>query len=301
MLKYLMSILAVLMLWQPIALADRDDGDRFRSNLTRINLTGIWIGDDGGRYYLRQVDLSIYWYGEQKLSNPMWANVFHGKLDGDEIKGRWADVPKGQMGNAGKLRLKIKANGNILVATKKTGGFGGSQWTREGYRPPTVRTPDKRVRAQQRVREDCVSFNPRTAKVARINGRYKIVDGQQWVFDFGDKKNEARRALSIVHHYGINQSCYVGRPNPSFEYLLVSGSAPRGGIAKEDCISFNPEIVQVKKVNGSWKIVDGNHWMFDFGNKMNEARTAFGVIRQHGFSRSCFVGRPNASLQYMRR
>lgn len=292
MVKYLISILAALLLWPAAVLADRYGGD----------LTGTWIGDDGGRYYLRQVDSNIYWYGEQKPTNPMWTNVFHGKLDGDKIKGRWADVPKGRMGNAGKLKLKIKYGGNILVATEKTGGFGGSQWTREGYRPPAARAPEKHVREYRRVnREDCVSFNPRTAEVKRIDGRYKIVDGRQWVFDFGGKKNEARRAMGIIRHYGINQSCFVGRPNPSLKYFLISGSAPRGAVAKEDCIAFNPDRIQVKKVNGSWKIVDGKHWIFDFGNKMDEARTAFGVIRQHNFNKSCYVGRPNPSLEYMRR
>lgn len=291
MVKFTFSLLAVLLLWPAIVLADRSE----------VNLTGTWIGDDGGRYYLRQVDSVLYWYGEQKPSNPMWTNVFYGKLDGDRIKGRWADVPKGRMGNAGKLRLKIKYNGNILVATEKTGGFGGSQWTREGYRLPAARVPEKRLRAQRRVSEDCVSFNPRRAEVARIDGRYKIVDGRHWVFDFGGKKHEARRALSIIRHYGINQSCYVGRPNPSLEYLLISGNAPRGAAAKEDCIAFNPDRIQVKKVNGSWKIVEGDHWIFDFGNKMSEARSAFGVIRQHNFNRSCYVGRPNPSLEYMRR
>ena len=33
----------------------------------------------------------------------------------------------------GDLHLAIKQGGNILVAIKKTGGFGGSRWTRVGY------------------------------------------------------------------------------------------------------------------------------------------------------------------------
>ncbi|MES0372406.1 MAG: hypothetical protein ABUK11_09025 [Mariprofundaceae bacterium] len=296
MVKYLISILVALMLWPAAVLADRDGGDRFRGNLT-----GTWIGDDGGRYYLRQVGSTLYWYGEKKPSNPMWANVFHGKLDDGNVKGRWADVPKGRTASSGKLRLKIKNNGNRLVAIEKTGGFGGSQWTREGYRPPAARAPEKRARAQRSVSEDCVNFNPRRAAVTKIDGRYKIVDGNHWVFDFGGKKNEARRAMGIIRHYDINQSCYVGRPNPSLKYLLISGASPMGTVAKEDCVAFNPDRIQVKKVSGSWKIVQGNHWIFDFGSKADEARTAFDVIRNHRFSKSCFVGRPHPSFEYMRR
>jgi hypothetical protein len=136
--------------------------------------------------------------------------------------------------------------------------------------------------------------------VAFINGAYKIVDGSHWMFDFGNKKNEADKALQIIKHYRMNQICYVGRPNPSFTYLLISGKAPTGSFPGEDCVSFNPDTTEVKLINGSWKIVDGSHWMFDFGNKESEARQALSIIKKYQFRYSCFVGRPKASFQYLR-
>ncbi|NTV98325.1 MAG: hypothetical protein HGA70_04095, partial [Chlorobiaceae bacterium] len=51
----------------------------------------------------------------------------------------------------------------------------------------------------------------------------------------------------------------------------------------------------------SWKIVDGSHWVFDFGGKEAEARAAFAIIKKYGFTRSCYVGRPNPSFQYLRK
>jgi hypothetical protein len=102
----------------------------------------------------------------------------------------------------------LPENGNILQATKKTGGFGGSRWTRFGYRPPQVS-----------VKEDCLSFNPATTTVKKVQGRWKIVDGSHWVFDFGNKEKEARTAFSIIKKYRFSRSCFVGRPKPSFEYL----------------------------------------------------------------------------------
>jgi len=286
MIRYLISLMAVLFLWPAVVLAD---------------LSGTWIGDDGGRYYLRQVDSNIYWYGEREVSNPAWANVFYGKLSGDRIEGRWADVPKGRTNSAGKLRLKIKHNGNILVATEKSGGFGGNQWTRDGYSSPRTQPPKKHVTKHRNLKEDCIEFDPNRAQVKRIERRWKIVDGSHWLFDFGGKKGEAIKAMGVIRHYGINQSCYVGRPQPSLKYLLVSGSAPSGATSQEDCIAFNPNKIQVKKVNDSWKIVDGSHWVFDFGSKAKEAQTGFAVIRKHGFNRSCYVGRPHPSFEYLRR
>lgn len=155
--------------------------------------------------------------------------------------------------------------------------------------------------AREPLREDCVSFNPETAEVKQIEGRWKIVDGTHWVFDFAGKKNEAERSLSIIKHYRLNQSCFVGRPHPSFSYLLVSGAAPVGPFSGEDCVSFNPETIEVKKVGGRWKIVDGSHFLFDFDAKESEARQAFAIIKKYGFNHSCFVGRPQPSFQYLRK
>jgi len=149
--------------------------------------------------------------------------------------------------------------------------------------------------------EDCISFNPDSAQVRNVGGRWKIVDGSHWMFDFGSKRNEALRALKIIKHYRMNQSCFVGRPNPSFQYMLCSGRAPHGGTPGEDCIEFNPNNIQVRNVNGSWKIVDGSHWMFDFGHKEQEARKAFRIIKKYRFRFSCFVGRPNPSFTYLKR
>ena len=127
------------------------------------------------------------------------------------------------------------------------------------------------------------------------------MEGSHWMFDFGSKKAEANKAYNIIKHYGMNQSCFVGRPDPSFQYLLVSGKAPEGGFPGEDCVSFNPETIEVKKINGHWKIVDGSHWMFDFGDKKEEAELAYCIIKKYGFNRTCFVGRPDPSFKYLRK
>ncbi|HYM61909.1 MAG TPA: hypothetical protein VEZ11_13580, partial [Thermoanaerobaculia bacterium] len=104
-----------------------------------------------------------------------------------------------------------------------------------------------------------------------------------------------------IKHYQANQSCFVCRPRPSFQYLLVNGNAPVGAVAGEDCLGFNINTIEVKLVGGRWKIVDGNHWMYDFGSNEAEARQAFAIIKKHGFTHSCYVGRPGPSLEYLRK
>jgi hypothetical protein len=150
-------------------------------------------------------------------------------------------------------------------------------------------------------KEDCISFNPATTAVQQIQGSWKIVDGSHWMFDFGNNESEARKALAIIQKYRMNQSCFVGRPNPSFQYMLVSGNAPVGALGGEDCVSFNPATTTVQQIQGSWKIVDGSHWMFDFGANKAEADQALAIIKKYGFTHSCYVGRPGPSFTYLRR
>lgn len=159
--------------------------------------------------------------------------------------------------------------------------------------------PDLQIAAQ--VKEDCVSFDPATTTVAKRKGNWKVVDGSHWLFDFGSKRKEARQTLRIIKHYKMDRSCFVGRPDPSFQYMLVPDGAPEGSMRREDCVSFNPGAIAVKKISGSWKIVDGSHWIFDFGSKKNEANQAYAIIKKYGFTRSCFVGRPQASFEYLRK
>ena len=175
------------------------------------DLSGKWNCDDSGQYYLRQIGNTLYWYGERSAANPAWSNIFQGNIQGERVNGNWVDVPKGQASSRGVLQMQIKDNGNVLEATHKTGGFGGSRWVRVGYVPGTPGIPV--------VREDCVQFNPNTIEVKQIGGRWKIVDGSHWMFDFENKEDEARLAFAIIKKYGFTRSCFVGRPGPSFQYM----------------------------------------------------------------------------------
>lgn len=98
--------------------------------------------------------------------------------------------------------------------------------------------------------EDCIPCNTNNLQVTNIGGNWKIVEGSHWLMDFGAKEGDARESLKVIKHYGMNSHCFVGRPNAPFEYWLVGNSAPSGGYAGEDCISFNLNTIEVKFVGG---------------------------------------------------
>lgn len=287
--------------------------------MVQADLTGTWQANDGGVYYLRQMGEELHWYGEQHATEPRWANVFHGRIRGDRISGDWLDVPKGRTLGEGKVSLVIKDNAQALERTRETGGFGPTRWTRVVVLPepavavepampakplqPRVTVPARPLKPLpvRALQEDCLSFNPANITVAQVNNRWKIADGSHWMFDFAGKQDEARQAHRILRHYGMNQTCYVGRPQPSFTYLLRDGVASSGGMPGEDCVAFNNANLAVVQAEGRWKIADGSHWLFDFEDKQAEAEQALAIVQKYGFTHSCYVGRPQPSFTYLRR
>jgi hypothetical protein len=96
------------------------------------NLNGVWLGSDGGKYYIKQIGGEILWYGES-LTNPViWSNVAHGTFDGAKLLLRWSDVPKGTISNAGLLAISYSNDGiPRLTISYKSGGFGGNYLTKQ--------------------------------------------------------------------------------------------------------------------------------------------------------------------------
>lgn len=107
------------------------------------DLTGTWLCDDGGTYYVRQTGEEVHWYGEHP--NASFANVFSGTIKIEEhattVSGRWFDVHKGEGGASGSgtlelhrdrfgeaLHTRTPMDGGSLSRQSGTGGFGGSIW-----------------------------------------------------------------------------------------------------------------------------------------------------------------------------
>jgi hypothetical protein len=152
------------------------------------------------------------------------------------------------------------------------------------------------------LNEDCIAFDPANTAVELVNGRWTIVEnGNHLMFNFEGDRNNAVRSLQTIKHYGMNKSCFVGRPQPSFQYMLVNNGSPVGPTIGEDCVPFNPVTTKVSYIGNRWKIVDGDHWMFDFADNRAEAEQSLAVMQKYGFDKSCYVGRPNAKFSYLRR
>jgi len=204
----------------------------------------------------------------------------------------------------GKLQIKIDADDEVAESREDNNFHFYVNIKFEGFKTQAVAVARPQAgniaQALVPVSEDCVGFNPATTEVKKLE-EWKIVDGGHLMFGFGTNKAEADKALAIIKHYRMNESCFVGRPDPSFSYLKVGGAAPVGAFAGEDCLAFNPATIEVKQISGDWKIVDGSHWMFSFGAKKAEAEQSLAIIKKYGFTHTCYVGRPGPSFKYLRK
>lgn len=159
-------------------------------------------------------------------------------------------------------------------------------------------------------------MRPDQLEVARRDGRWKIVDGDQWLWDLGARgQARANRTLDIVQHYGFTQACYIGRPNPPMTYHLVGQEAPEGQLRGEYCLAFSAETAAVRRSGGGWQLVLGNPTppfgstrrinentrRIDFGDNESGARQALAVLQRYGFSQRCFVGLRGDNFEYFRR
>lgn len=95
-----------------------------------VAITGLWAGNDGGTYAVRQIGNEVWWYGQDGTGGKNWTNVFHGHINGRRITGDWADVPVGNIGSSGVMTIDVNNTNSSLTAVSKTGGFGGSVWSK---------------------------------------------------------------------------------------------------------------------------------------------------------------------------
>ena len=93
----------------------------------------------------------------------------------------------------------------------------------------------------------------------------------------------------------LDRETYGPPPPPPFPPPPPPGPGPGPGPGpmSEDCVGFNH--AEVAFVAGSWKLVDGSHWIADFGSNQGAAQEAHHVVHHYHFDAQCFVTRMSGS------
>lgn len=121
--KRLKSVISIFM--PLVALVAMAPGAGVRAQ--NVDLTGIWRDDVGREYRVRQVDSRIYWSMDRR---PESMGVFQGRIEGNMVRGDWADLPGGQSLGNGRLVLRVESSAR-LVKTDDSGGYPGRVWTKQ--------------------------------------------------------------------------------------------------------------------------------------------------------------------------
>jgi len=111
------------------------------------DLTGKWIANDGGVYYIKQDGNKMRWFGSTlynddsintakgfTYSNEAQGNIIRSNTNGTQIYVNWDDVDIISDNHLkGTMTLFVYPSGSKMVTEKGTvtGGFGPSEWTRK--------------------------------------------------------------------------------------------------------------------------------------------------------------------------
>ncbi len=170
---------------------------------------------------------------------------------------------------------------------------------------PNSITPDSTVPISKKastLKEDCIDIDLETVKVAEIRGRFKIIDGERknhFLLDFGKKRRIAYQALNVIEQYHANQACFIGRPGPSFTYILSDGDIPRGHLRGEECTRFDPDDIHIVVEKSLFKLYEKEE-LINFSIHEDEALKALITIKNYGFTNVCQVGKGSTTFTYLK-
>ena len=137
----------------------------------------------------------------------------------------------------------------------------------------------------------CTIFNPAQLLVQNND----VYHSGQLFLNFRNPQ-DAQKAIETINHYKMNQICRIA---PSFFFFLSGNRAPTGIFRGEDVLSFNPRDLNIENKGTYFLITSGRQSMFSFDN-LEKAKLALDAIIKYGFDTSCFVGRPNPGMMYLK-
>ena len=119
-----------------------------------LDLSGVWSGNDGGLYYIKQIGSCVWWSGVSNFTEQgqypgqEWIMTFRGTMDAEgRINGDFVDVKSSNPGS-GTITIEARidqVDGHGVVQLYRTGStghaIGVTFWQRTTEPTPTEPTP----------------------------------------------------------------------------------------------------------------------------------------------------------------
>lgn len=144
-----------------------------------------------------------------------------------------------------------------------------------------------------------VRFDPVQLALKRVEGRYQLWAGTQFLKDFGLQEHEAHESLQLIRSLRYSQFGAVAGATPAFEFWLTDEEAAKGGLTVKNVIPFNNKTLKLSQIAGAWVIHDGKQMLFNFGNLQESALSAMAIMKKYSFNQLGFVGIPTPVMTYL--
>lgn len=164
----------------------------------------------------------------------------------------------------------------------------------EGNEPRTAPPP------KSETADNCIPLRRALLKPRLVGKTWRLTDDNLSLLDFGGDGESVMFTLGMLNKYGATHLCYVGRKGRSMSYLLADGKAPAGAIKGERCRAFDPQSLTLDEEGGAYVLRSGRETVRTFADK-DEAAAALDIIRKHGFTNLCVIGKEKVGLEYLRR
>ncbi len=69
--------------------------------------------------------------------------------------------------------------------------------------------------------QDCIAVNAAAVDVQWVNGGWKVLDGSNWLLDYGTDRAAADQSVAIIRTYNLNRECFIARPHVTMQYWLA--------------------------------------------------------------------------------
>jgi hypothetical protein len=161
--------------------------------------------------------------------------------------------------------------------------------------PPSAHSPDLKSIAER------VPLDFRQTRLSRDAEGWKLYCGNYVVGSFGADENQAKLADMAFRTSRFTEQCVIGHPKPAFAYFLVNGKPPHELPLGAHGISFRPDDLSVRQVNGEWIVGDLIGPLFHFGNREVEAKETLKAIQYHHFDKYCRLGVGDQAMMILAR
>ncbi len=145
-----------------------------------------------------------------------------------------------------------------------------------------------------------VRFDSDQLAVKRMDNRWQLFAGKQFLKDFGPLEREAHEALRLVRDLHFTQYGMIAGATPPFEFWLgEDGEGQKGGLTVKNVISFNDRTLRVEQTVGAWVVRDDKLLLYNFGKDEAAAKQAFAIMKKHGFNQLGVIGMPRPIMTYL--